>query len=127
MSEIVNEIIDTHLEDFYKYKSNDKHSGSANSDFFELFSGKSLKNKVLKLPESQDTICVKVDEIIQMKSFAKDELDKLFKDEIYSNVEELKVIKENNAEVELKNINLIKNLKDYVNYNLQNIDYYKLH
>ena len=127
MSEIVNEVIDTYLEDFYKYKSNDKHSGSANSDFFELFSGKSLKKGILELPESQNIIYVKVDEIMEMKSFAKDEIDKLFKDEIYDYLENYKVKKEKNIEIDkqLKNINLMESLKDYINYNSRNIEYYK--
>ena len=74
MNDIVNDIINKHLEDFYKYKINNELSSSVNVDFFELFSGKSLKKRILKLPESENSICVKVNEIVEMKEFSIDEL-----------------------------------------------------
>ena len=49
---IVKDMIDIHLKDFYDYKKNECHSGSANADFFELFAGQSIKDGKLKLPES---------------------------------------------------------------------------
>lgn len=132
MYEIVNQIIDTHLEDFYKYKRKDEHSGTANSDFFELFSGKSLKNRKLELPESENTICVKVKEIVEMNEFSKNELDSSFNKEIYSHLEKYEVKKddfiEENKEIEkeLKGRNLLLNLKDIINYNCNDIEYNKL-
>ena len=71
MNEIINYIIDQHLEEFYKYKLKEQHTGSSNSDFFELFSGKSLKDGILKLPNSEITVCIRVNEIVEMKEFVK--------------------------------------------------------
>ena len=59
MSEIIYNIIDKHLEEFYKYKISNQHTGSANSDFFELFSGESLKKGVLQLPSSEKFVCLR--------------------------------------------------------------------
>ena len=131
MSEIVNDIIDIHLEEFYKYKLKDEHSGSANSDFFELFSGKSLRNGILKLPESEKSICIKVKEIVEMKEFPKDEIDNLINSTIYSNLEECIIKKEDFTEKgeidkELNDRKLLLNLNDIIDYNDKNIEYYKL-
>ena len=128
MIEIVNKIIDTHLSDFYKYKLNEEHSGYTNSDFFELFSGSSLKKGVLELPQFEGNICLKVDEIIKMTSFSKDGLNDIIENDIYSNLVEYKIKKEKNENnnKQLEDLNLISKLKDYINYNSQNIEYYKL-
>ena len=128
MIEIVNKIIDTHLSDFYKYKLNEEHSGYTNSDFFELFSGSSLKKGVLELPQFEGNICLKVDEIIKMTSFSKDGLNDIIENDIYSNLVKYEIKKEKNENnnKQLEDLNLISKLKDYINYNSQNIEYYKL-
>ena len=132
MNEIVNDIIDTHLEEFYQFKRKDEHTGSANADFFELFSGKSLKNRILQLPESQNTICIKVKEIVEMKEFSKNEFENLINNEVYSHLKEYSVKKEDfeeeNKEIgkELKERKLLLSLNKIINYNDQSIEYYKL-
>ena len=132
MIKIINNIINTHLEEFYQFKRKNEHSGFANADFFELFSGKSLKLGKLKLPESDDHICLEVNEIVKMNELSINELDDIIKFEIKSNLEKYLVKKEDfiedNKEIskELKEINLLLNLNDIINYNDKNIEYYKL-
>ena len=130
MDDIVNEIIDTHLEDFYKYKTNKDHSGSSSSDFFELFSGKSIKVGKLELPESEGLTCIKVNEIVEMKEFS-DSLGNLIKNEIYSNVQAYTVRKDDfkkenkNIKEEFEERNLLLN-NSYINYDDKGLEYYKL-
>ena len=134
MKEIVNKIIDTHLEDFYKYMRNKEHSGSASSDFFELFSGKSIKDGKLELPESKGSICIKVNEIVKMNEFSSSNLDNLIKEEIYSNLKIYKVKKDNfiigskniNQELEERNLLLSLSADNYISYDDQGLEYYKL-
>ena len=130
MSEVINEIINTHIEEFYKYKRNGEHSGSASSDFFELFSGKSIKNGILKLPESENCVCIKVNEIVEMKEFSKSNLDDLIKSEIYSKIKQYTVKKKNfnieDNDKELEERNILLSLNRYINYNDKNIEYYRL-
>ena len=132
MCEIINDIIDQHLEKYYEYKLNDEHSGSANSDFFELFSGKSLKTGILELPESKNSICIRVNEIVEMKEFSRTEKDNLIQNEIYSSVEQLRVKKDDfkgeNKEIneELNDMKLLLSINNLINYNDENIDYHKL-
>ena len=132
MNDIINDVIDKHLEEFYKYKLKDQHTGSANSDFFELFSGKSLKKRNLILPDSENFICLKVNEIVKMNEFSNSEIDTLINREIYSNLVEYKINKEKlikeNEEInkEFKERKLLLSLKDVVDYNDQNIEFHKL-
>ena len=133
MNEIVNEIIDTHLEEFYKYNRKKDHSGSASSDFFELFSGKSIKIGKLELPESKNSVCIKVTEILEMKEFSSNSLDYLIKDEIYSNLTTYRV-KKDDFKIENKNINqeleerdLLLSLNNkYINYDDKGLEYHRL-
>ena len=132
MITIVNDITNTHLEDFYKYERKNEHSGSANADFFELFSGKSIKKGNLKLPESKETISIKVNEIVEMKEFSKVGLDNSIQNLINSHLEKYTVKNENfikeNEEIkeELKERNLLLSLNDIIDYNGKDIEYYKL-
>ncbi len=132
MTNIINNIINIHLEEFYKYKRKNEHSGFANADFFELFSGKSLKLGKLKLPESDNYICLEVNEIVKMNELSINELDDIMKFEIQSNLKKYLVRKEDfiekNKEIskELKGRNLLLSLNDIINYNDKNIEYYKL-
>ena len=133
MNEIVNKIIDTHLEEFYEYNRNKDHSGSAGSDFFELFSGKSIKDGKLELPESKHHVCIKVNEIVNMDNFSSSSLDNLIKEEIYSNLTIYKVKKDDfiignkNINQELEERNLLLSLNDqYISYDDKGLEYYKL-
>ena len=132
MINIINNIINTHLEEFYQFKRKNEHSGFANADFFELFSGKSLKLGKLKLPESDDHICLEVNEIVKMNELSLNELDDIIKFEIKSNLAKYLVKKEDFIEdkkeinKELKGRNLLLTLNDIINYNDKNIEYYKL-
>ena len=132
MKEIIDEIINTHLEDFYKYKRKYEHTGSANADFFELFSGYSIKKRKLELPESENTITVKVNEIVEMNSFLTSHLDNFIQKGIYSNLQEYKFKKEDffqeNKEIkeEFNKRKLFLELNNIINYNCKDIEYYKL-
>ena len=132
MREIVNDIIDTHLQEFYQFNRKNEHSGGASSDFFELFSGKSIKDGVLALPESKDTVCVKVNEIVEMKEFIKSSLDNLMKKKIDADLTKYTVKKsdfekkKNKIKEELEERNFLLNLDNYINYNDKSLDYYKL-
>ena len=132
INEIINEIINTHLQEFFQYQRKNEHFGSASSDFFELFSGKSIKDGVLKLPESSDPVCVKVNEIVEMKEFIKSSLDDLMKKKInadltkYTAKESDFEEKKKKIEKELEERNFLLNLDKYINYNDRSIDYYRL-
>ena len=134
MSEIVNEIINTHLEEFYQFKRKKELSGSSSSGFFELFSGKSIKDGRLKLPELNDPVYVKVNEIVEMKEFIKSSLDNLIKNKINSDLTKYTIKKSNFEEKkntikikkELKERNFLLSLDNYINYNEKSIDYYRL-
>jgi len=132
MEEIVNDIINTHLEDFYKYNAKNEHSGSANADFFELFSGKSLKKGILELPESKKSICLRVNELVKMNEFSKNELDDPIINQIYLNLKEETVNKEDffvkkiELSNELEGRKLLLSLKDIIHYNDDGLEYHKL-
>lgn len=130
MREIVNDIIDKHLEEFYQYKLNEKHSGSANSNFFELFSGKSIKEGILKLPCSLNAISIEVDEIVKMKQFINSKTDIITKIGIDSNLKEYivqKKIYENKSEEnkEFGEKDLLLSLKEYIDYDVTDIEFHK--
>ena len=131
MKEIVYEITNTHLEEFYKFKRNKEHTSSANSDFFELYSGYSMKKGILKLPNSQNTFSVRVNEIVKMREFITNQLDNAFQREIYSKLQEFKINKNDfsskNKEVkkELESRNLLLELSDIINFYGKDIEYYK--
>ena len=132
MNEIINDIIDKHLEEFYKYKLKDQHTGFANADFFELFSGKSLKKKVLILPDSQNTFCLKVKEIVEMKEFSNSKIDTLINKQIYSNLCEFTINKEKlikeyeEINKEFKERKLLLSLNKIISYDDENIEFHKL-
>ena len=131
MKEIVYEITNTHLEEFYKFKRNKEHTSSANSDFFELYSGYSMKKGILKLPNSQNSFSVRVNEIVKMREFIPNQLDNAFQREIYSKLQEFKINKNDfsskNKEVkkELESRNLLLELSDIINFYGKDIEYYK--
>ena len=128
MNEIVNDIINTHLEDFYKYKLNNEHSGYASADFFELFSGKSLKKGILKLPESDNPTCLKVKEIVKMNEFSINELEPI-NNKFYLELNEEDVKKEDFPKKianELEERNLLLSLKDIIYYNNDDLEYHKM-
>ena len=132
MKEIGNNIIDTHLEEFYLYTKNESHFYSVNSAYFKLFSIQSLKKRKLELPKSENYVCVKVNEIEQMKEFSHSGLDTLLKSEIYSNLNKyiikkddlIKENEENNKE--LKERELLLSLNNIIDYNVEDIEYHKL-
>ena len=86
----------------------------------------------MKLPESDDHICLEVNEIVKMNELSINELDDIIKFEIKSNLEKYLVKKEDFIEdkkeisKELKGRNLLLTLNDIINYNDKNIEYYKL-
>ena len=132
MNEVVNDIINTHLEEFFKYGRNNEHTGYTTADFFELLSSKLIKNRQLELPESEKAICIKVNEISQMSEFSDNNLINSIQSHIYTSTGEYKVQKKDfignnqNLEEELQERNLLLDLKDIINYDVKNIEYYKL-
>ena len=86
----------------------------------------------MKLPESDDHICLEVNEIVKMNELSLNELDDIIKFEIKSNLAKYLVKKEDFIEdkkeinKELKGRNLLLTLNDIINYNDKNIEYYKL-
>ena len=86
----------------------------------------------MKLPESDDHICLEVNEIVKMNELSLNELDDIIKFEIKSNLAKYLVKKENFIEdkkeinKEIKGRNLLLTLNNIINYNNKKNEYYKI-
>ena len=90
-----------------------------------------MKKGILKLPNSQNSFSVRVNEIVKMREFIPNQLDNAFQREIYSKLQEFKINKNDfsskNKEVkkELESRNLLLELSDIINFYGKDIEYYK--
>lgn len=126
---IIEHIINDDLEGFYQNGYFEKHTGYTIGDYFEQLSIKALVEKKLNFENinMEETYLFNVKEISNMKEFHLDFLDNSMKLVLEKTLQDYKVKKE-----DLKNKNIFanefgefKDIKDYIYYKNNNIDFYK--
>ena len=131
IEEVVNEIIDIDVNNYFIKRYDINHTGYTTADYFEMAVILAIQNQKLQLPKNQNSqnLIIKIDEIVKMKDIVLNFYETLYnKIKHYDIKEEKYNLDEINSEINQikEQIQTNNHYDKYILYNQNTIYHYKL-